>query len=214
MRYAGTTAILLVAGLVLAAPPKVVEEFSGKVISVTDGDTLKVLVNKETITVRLEGIDAPESKQSYGKKAKEALDKLVAGKTVTVKKTGTDKYNRTLGIVMVGDVDTSAKLVEDGWAWHFKKYNDEERLAKLEDAARNAKKGLWADEMPLAPWDFRARQKTPEVAPDGAKDRKMSYWLNTSSDVRHNQSCEHFQKTKKGRFCSADEGKPCGLCGG
>lgn len=214
MRYLTLPAIVLVTGLLLAAPPKVVEEFSGKVIGVTDGDTIKVLVNKETVTVRLEGIDAPESGQSYGKKSKEALAEIVAGKTVTVKKTGTDKYKRTLGIVIVGDADANAKMIEDGWAWHFKKYNDEERLAKLEDAARKAKRGLWADETPLAPWDYRARQKTPEVAPGEAKDQKMSYWLNTSSGVRHNQRCEHFQKTKKGRFCGADEGKPCGICGG
>lgn len=214
MRFATTIAILLLAGLLLAAPPKVVEEFSGKVIAVTDGDTIKVLVNKETVKVRLEGIDAPESKQSFGNKSKEALAGLVADKTVTVKKTGTDKYKRTLGIVIVGDADANAKMVENGWAWHYKKYNDEERLAKLEDAARKAKKGLWSDEKPLAPWDYRARQKTPEVAPGDSKDQKMSYWLNTSSGVRHNQRCEHFQKTKKGRICGADEGKPCGICGG
>ena len=211
MRYATTAAILLLAGLLFAAPPKVVEEFTGKVIGVTDGDTIKVLVNKESVTVRLEGIDAPESGQSYGKKSKEALAEMVAGKTVTVKKTGTDKYKRTLGIVIVGDADANAKMVEDGWAWHFKKYNDEERLAKLEDAARKAKRGLWADEKPLAPWEYRARQKTPEVK---EADPKAVYWLNTSSGVRHNNRCEHFQKTKKGRICGADEGKPCGICGG
>lgn len=191
-----------------------IEEFSGKVIGVTDGDTLKVLVNKDTVKVRLEGIDAPEAGQSYGKKAKEALAELTAGKTVTVKKTGTDRYERTLGIVIVGEVDANAKLIEDGWAWHFKKYNDEERLAKLEDAARKAKRGLWADEKPLAPWDYRTRQKTTEIAPEEAKVQKMSYWLNTSSGVRHNQRCEHFQKTKRGRLCGANEGKPCGICGG
>ena len=214
MRFAAITAVLLLAGLVFATPPKVIEEFSGKVIGVTDGDTIKVLVNKETVKVRLEGIDAPESGQSYGKKAKEALAEMVAGKTVTVKKTGTDKYQRTLGIMIVGDVDANAKLIEDGWAWHFKKYNDEDRLAKLEEAARKAKRGLWADENPLAPWEYRARQKTPEAAPDESKDEKISYWLNTSSGVRHNQRCEHFQKTKKGRLCGPNEGKPCGICGG
>ena len=73
MRYAAATAILLVAGLVFAAPPKVVEEFSGKVIGVTDGDTIKVLVNKETVTVRLEGIDAPEKSQSFGSKVQRSL---------------------------------------------------------------------------------------------------------------------------------------------
>jgi len=215
MRYLTSAAMfVLVTGLVVAAPPKVLEEFSGKVVAVTDGDTLKLLVETETITVRLEGIDAPEAKQSFGNKSKEALSKMVFGMNVTVKKTGTDKYKRTLGIVIVGDVDANAKMVEDGWAWHFKKYNDEERLAKLEGAARKAKRGLWADEKPLAPWEFRARQKTPEVAPGDSKDEKMSFWLNTSSGVRHNERCEHFKKTKNGRLCGPNEGKACGICGG
>lgn len=214
MRYAGAVAVLLLAGLVFAAPPTVVEEISGKVIGISDGDTIKVLVNKEAITVRLEGIDAPESGQSFGKKSKEALAELVAGKSVTVKKTGTDKYKRTLGIVILEDVEVNAKLIEDGWAWHFKKYNDEDRLATLEEAARKAKRGLWADENPLAPWEYRARQKAPETNLKEPKVEKMSYWLNTSSGVRHNQRCEHFQKTKTGRLCGPNEGKACGICGG
>jgi hypothetical protein len=41
----------------------------------------------------------------------------------------------------------------------------------------------------------------------------LAYWLNTNSNVRHNSTCKHFQKTK-GRSCTADEGKPCGICGG
>ncbi|MHB0959288.1 MAG: thermonuclease family protein [Pirellulaceae bacterium] len=212
MRYATATVILLLAGLVLAAPPKIVEQFTGKVIAVTDGDTIKVLVNREPITVRLEGIDAPESRQSFGTKSKQALAKLVAGKTVTVRKTGTDQYGRTLGVVIVGDVNANAKLVDDGWAWHFKKYRSDERLAKLEEAARTAKRGLWTDEAPLAPWDYRARQQTPKAAPE--EGRELAYWLNTSSGVRHNQRCEHFQKTKRGRLCGPEEGKPCGICGG
>ncbi len=113
------TVILLLTGLALAAPPKVVEEFSGKVIGITDGDSIKVLVNKASITVRLEGIDAPEKSQSFGAKSKAALGKLVTGEAVTVKKTGTDKYGRTLGVVIVGDVDANARLVDDGWAWHL-----------------------------------------------------------------------------------------------
>ncbi len=138
---------------------------------------------------------------------------MVFGKTVTVKKTGTDRYGRTLGNVIVGDVDANAKMVEDGWAWHFKKYNDEKRLAKLELAARKAKCGLWADDSPLAPLDYRARQKVPQAGPKEA-NQKALFWLNTSSGVRHNGRCEYFQKTKKGRLCGSHEGKACGICGG
>jgi endonuclease YncB( thermonuclease family) len=209
MHHITTAALLLLTGLALAEPPKIIEEFTDKVIGVMDGDTIKVLINKQTITVRLEGIDAPELGQSYGKKAKAALTEMVASKTATVQKTGTDKYGRTLGVVIVGNVDADAKLVEDGWAWHFKKYNSDERLARLEEAARSAKLGLWVDENSLAPWEFRARQKTLQ-APEGAKEQ----WLNTASGMRHNQRCERFQKTKEGRFCGPNEGKPCGICGG
>lgn len=211
MRYLTIPIILIVTGLVLAAPPKVIEEFTGKVIGVTDGDTIKVLLNKETITIRLEGIDAPESKQSFGNKSKQALSDIVFGMEVTIRKTGDDRYGRTLGVVIVGDVDANAKMVEDGWAWHFEKYNDEERLAKLETEAREAKRGLWADTNPLAPWEYRARQKMPETK-EG--DPNALYWLNTSSNVRHNERCEHFKKTKKGRLCKPTEGKACGICGG
>ncbi len=213
MRYTIVSIPLLLAGLVFAAPPKVVEEFTGKVIGVTDGDTIKVLVIKETITIRLEGIDAPESKQSFGNKSKQALSDIVFGKEVTIRRTGDDRYGRTLGVVMIGDVDANSKMIQDGWAWHFKKYNDEERLAKLETEAKEAKRGLWADPNPLAPWEFRARKKTPETNSESSTTEKK-YWLNTSSNVRHNERCEHFQKTKKGRFCEPKEGKACGICGG
>jgi micrococcal nuclease len=211
MRYLTTPIILIATGLVFAAPPKANEEFTGKVIGVSDGDTIKVLVNKETITIRLEGIDAPESKQSFGNKSKQALSEVVFGKEVTIRKTGDDRYGRTLGVVKVGDVDANSKMIEDGWAWHFKKYNNEERLAVLEEEARNKKRGLWAEDNPLAPWEYRARQKTPETK---EADPNALYWLNTSSNVRHNERCEHFKKTKKGRLCGPTDGKACGICGG
>lgn len=214
MRFAAGTALLFLTGVLIAGAPKVVEEFSGKVVGVTDGDTLKVLVDQRPVTIRLEGIDAPEAGQSYGNKAKKALAERVAGKTVTVRKTGVDRYGRTLGIILANGTDINAKLIEDGWAWHSKKYNDEERLAEREAAARTAKRGLWADEQPLAPWDYRARQKSLQDAPSEAAVPISSYWLNTSSGVRHNQRCEHYHNTKQGRFCGPQEGRACGICGG
>ncbi|HBJ36534.1 MAG TPA: nuclease [Planctomycetaceae bacterium] len=213
-------AVALLAGFFLtgtlacAEQPHVVDELLGKVISVADGDTVTVLVNKEQLRVRLEGIDAPESNQSFGARAKQALSGLVFGKTVTVKKIGTDRFGRTLGVIMVGDIDANAKMIEDGWAWHYKQYNKEYRLAQLEDAARKAKRGLWADPSPLAPWEFRARQRTPRPVPESSDETPLTFWLNVSSGVRHNSTCEHFGQTKRGRSCGPDEGRPCGKCGG
>jgi len=115
VRFLTLPAVMLVAGMAFAAPLKIVEEIHGKVVGVTDGDTITVLVNKGTIEVRLEGIDAPESGQRYGTKATQALSAMVFGKAVIVKKAGTDKYGRTLGIAIVCGVDANAKMVEDGW---------------------------------------------------------------------------------------------------
>jgi micrococcal nuclease len=60
------------------------------------------------------------------------------------------------------------------------------------------KRGLWANENSLSPWDYRARQKSPQAK---VVNPKALYWLNTSSGVRHNERSEHFQKTNKGRLC-------------
>jgi endonuclease YncB( thermonuclease family) len=198
-------------GWLLAVPTKVTDVITGKVIAVTDGDTIKVLVDNQPITVRLEGIDAPELRQSFGARSKQALADMLFGKVVTVRKTGDDRFGRTLGIVMVGDVDANATMVQDGWAWHFKKYNDETRLAELETETRAAKRGLWTEANPLARWDCRARQRTPETRQPNSE---ALFWLNISSGVRHNERCEHFQNTKRGRLCTPDEGKACGICGG
>jgi endonuclease YncB( thermonuclease family) len=181
----------------------------GKVVGVSDGDTITVLVDKKPIKIRLEGIDAPEAKQSFGTRSKQALSEMVFGKEVLVRKTGQDRYGRSLGFVSRDGIDINSVMIQDGWAWHYKKYNQDSKLADLERQARAAKRGLWAEPNPLAPWDFRDRQK-PKAEPSKGGE----HWLNTSSNVRHNESCEHFSKTKKGRLCGPNDGKACGICGG
>jgi len=211
MRYLLAASALLVASFALSAPPKVVEEFTGRAVSVADGDTITVLRGTEQIRIRLEGIDAPESSQSFGNRAKQALAEMAFGKEVTIRQTGTDRYGRSLAFIVADGVDVNAKLIEDGWAWHYKQFNREERLALLEVAARQAKRGLWADPSPLPPWEFRARQRAPTTSPATAP---LSFWLNTSSDVRHNSTCEHYRNTRQGRPCGPTDGRPCGRCGG
>ena len=201
--------ILLLITLQFVSPSDLATDLVGKVVGVSDGDTITVLVDKKPIKIRLEGIDAPEAKQSFGNRSKQALSDLVFGTEVKVKKTGEDRYGRSLGFVSREGIDINAKMVQDGWAWHYKKYNRDSKLADLEGQARAAKRGLWSESNPLAPWDFRDRQKPKQAASTGGE-----HWLNTSSNVRHNESCEHFKNSKKGRLCRPDEGKACGICGG
>jgi micrococcal nuclease len=202
--------LIAVAWDVSAAPPIVISEFTGRVVGVIDGDTAKVLVGTKMITVRLEGIDAPEIGQSFGTRARQNLSSLVFGKTVTVRKTGEDRYGRTLGIIIEDGNDINAKMVEEGVAWHYKTYSNDERLAALESKARELKQNLWAGPNPIAPWDYRDLKRKPKEASTGTG----KYWLNTSTNVRHNPTCENFDNTKEGRFCGKDEGKACGRCRG
>lgn len=135
-----------------AAYPFTVE---GKVVSVTDGDTIKILEGGKELKIRLNGIDAPEMSQAYGRKSKDFLSALVAGKTVKVIVRDTDRYGRSVGDVMVGDKSANAELVAAGLAWHYVEYSKDEKLAALEKEARARKLGLWADPDPVPPWEFR-----------------------------------------------------------
>lgn len=192
----------------IVACSRSVPSFRGKVVGVSDGDTIKVLSNREEVTVRLEGIDAPEARQSFGNQSKQALSHLVFGREVTVLYTTEDRAGRNIGTVFLNGTDINAKMIEDGWAWHYKDFGENARFASLERKAQSAKRGLWADSNPLPPWEYRARQKRERGEP------ATRFWLNLTSNIRHNENCEHFRKGKIGRMCTPNEGRACGLCGG
>jgi micrococcal nuclease len=135
------------------------DKFIAKVIGVTDGDTVIVLTEtKQQIKIRLEGIDCPESHQDYGDRAKQTIAELCYGKEVTVQKTGEDRYGRTLAYIYVGNLCVNKQLLILGMAWHYKQYNKDHELAKLETVAREKKVGLWSQPNPMAPWDFRHKK--------------------------------------------------------
>lgn len=206
------------------------EEIQGKVVNVVDGDTITLRSGKDLLSIRLEGIDAPERGQAYWEQSRDYLKDLVTDKEVVVKKTGTDKYNRTLGNLIVGKTNACEKMVEQGWAWHFKRYSADKVLAKLETEAIEARRGLWADINPMPPWEYRAKKadvKEVKAAPPAApamKDKpkvaeqpakqEAKYWLTTASGIRHNAGCKHYGSTKSGRSCTKDEGRACKICGG
>lgn len=135
-------------------------EFTGRVVKVADGDTLTVLVNSRQVRVRLESIDAPESKQAFGKRSQQSLAQLCATKTATVTETGKDRYGRALGWVNCGGIDASSEQIRRGMAWVFVKYAAKNSpLYGLEAEARSRLAGLWSDSNPIAPWDWRSAQQ-------------------------------------------------------
>jgi endonuclease YncB( thermonuclease family) len=147
------------AAWVLLAGWAAAEEFTGRVVGITDGDTIKVLHAGRAETVRLQGVDAPEKRQAYGERARRYAADLAFDRTVVVRGAGRDRSGRLLGEVVLPDGRSlNQELVRAGYAWWFRRYSRDARLARLEDEARAGRRGLWADQAPEAPWDFRVRR--------------------------------------------------------
>ena len=134
-----------------------------KAVSVIDGDTFYCNGKDGSVqAVRVFGVDAPERTQAYGIKASQTLKRLLAGQ-VQIVVVGHDRYARTLACVQTPHVpDVSLALVQEGAAWWMASYAPKEsELQAAEEQARQAKRGLWADPKPIAPWLYRRGAQTP-----------------------------------------------------
>ena len=150
-------------GLLICLPLSAsADTLTGKVVKITDGDTLYVLdANYKEHKIRLAGIDAPERKQAYGLASRKHLLSIVAGKQVTVEYQKRDRYGRILEKVLLDGIDACLEQVKAGFAWHYKKYQHEQSLedqrlyADAENQAREGRLGLWRENNPIPPWEHR-----------------------------------------------------------
>lgn len=137
---------------------------SGKVISITDGDTIIILDSLlAKHKVRVADIDCPEKGQPFGTKAKQFTSNEIYGKHVSIipkdPSNPTDKYGRILGYVKYNSKDLSEELLKQGLAWHYKYYSKDKHLSLLESEAKKIKIGLWSDPHPINPYQWRKRIK-------------------------------------------------------
>jgi len=131
------------------------DEITGKVVGISDGDTITVLQNKTQYKIRLFGVDTPESHQDFGTRAKQFTADMAFKKEVRVIPETTDRYGRTVGTVFIGTVCLNEELVRSGFAWVYRQYCTKpecQNWLKLETEAKNGKKGLWAGKDPIPPW--------------------------------------------------------------
>lgn len=136
------------------------KELVGKVIKVSDGDTITILdSNNKKRKVRLDRIDAPESNQAFGKKSRNYLAKLIENKKVTVTYKKVDRYKRILGIVKLDDMDVNYHMVETGHAWHYSHYDKTASYKAAHANAKLKKLGLWQESNPIEPFIFRKQNK-------------------------------------------------------
>ena len=153
--------ILLGAAILLSVIASADGSIAGHVVGVADGDTLTVLDDtNQQHKIRLAGIDAPEKAQPFGQAGKQRLSELCYNKQATVEVVNTDRYGRTVGDVTCDNVHANAEMVGGGYAWVYRHYDKGfESFYALEEAAKKARLGLWADENPTPPWEWRRSRK-------------------------------------------------------
>lgn len=131
------------------------------IIGVSDGDTLTVMDGETKMVLRLAEIDAPERTQPYSKVSRRNLEALCwNAKAVEIIPVDTDRYGRTVAHVRCDGVHVNWRQVEDGLAWCYQRYlKHPAGCLPREQAAREARKGLWSEPNPQAPWEFRAARQ-------------------------------------------------------
>ena len=142
---------------------------AGRVVGVSDGDTVTVLTaENRQFKIRLSGIDAPEKKQPFGAHAKETLSRQLFGQAVTVEWTKTDRYGRIVGKIEVDGFDANLEQIREGSAWVYTQYlreipvEDRKLYLDAERQAKSARRGLWHDNDPEPPWQWRRERRPPK----------------------------------------------------
>jgi len=133
------------------------------VVGISDGDSLKARCSTEdgprTLAIRLAEIDSPERGQPFGRQSRQQLAALCFGRPARVEPTALDRYGRTVAHVSCQGSDASAEQVRAGVAWVFDRYASAPTLYVLEADARQARRGLWSERSPVAPWTWRKRHQ-------------------------------------------------------
>ena len=215
-------------------------EFSAQVIAVLDGDTVLIKRSNGLVKVRLAEIDAPEvshagmtgqppgpqEAQAFGETSKRSLSGMVLGKQVQVHSQAVDQYGRMVAHLGVDGLDVNAEQIRRGMAWEYSSFHSNKVLLALQDEARQAQRGLWAQGKPTPPWEWRKQH--PGALPEPAKGAVPSAARTVASPdpaCRNKQRCSEMKSCEEARHYFAvcgskgldgdGDGAPCEkLCGG
>ena len=140
------------------------ETFSAKVIAVMDGDTVMVLRGGQKLKVRMANIDAPEKDQTFGRQSRDSLLEMVGKKQVQIDSQAVDQYGRIVGLISVDGRNVNQEQVKRGMAWEYSHYHSDKTYIGLQSDAQQARRGLWTQTSPQAPWQWRSRHVTGEAS--------------------------------------------------
>jgi micrococcal nuclease len=142
----------------------------GLVRAVYDGDTVLLATREDSrLKVRLYGIDAPETAkrdspgQPFGEIARRTLMYKIMGRQVSAEIMDMDRYSRTVAVIRYAGRDINREMVTEGLAWAYRQYLQGPYASEYidaEEAARARHKGLWRDDNPQPPWEFRHFQES------------------------------------------------------
>jgi endonuclease YncB( thermonuclease family) len=151
---------VVLAAVMVAAGAKPHYTLNGKVVAISDGDTLTILDESKTQhKIRLAGIDAPEKGQAFGNKARETLGDKVFQQSVRVEVIDIDRYKREVGRIYLGERFINMEMVRDGFAWRYVQYDKPGEFTEAESDAREHRRGLWSDPSPIPPWEWRKAKR-------------------------------------------------------
>ncbi|MDJ1184449.1 thermonuclease family protein [Roseofilum sp. BLCC_M143] len=141
--------------------------------SVVSGDRLQVTCDRQTLTIDLCGMVAPDMRQPFGEEARDHLRSLIEqgdredGRVrVTLYAIQEDNRDRTVADVFIprrtqnlGEIHLNSRMTSDGYGWKLKRYAKEcpsdFSIAEGQQSAKDKKIGLWADPNAIAPWQWR-----------------------------------------------------------
>ncbi len=173
--------------------------YEARVVHLRDGDSLIVSVGDDQREIRIAEIDAPERGQPWGKRAKQALARLVEGQSLRAVVIDHDRYGRDVAQVWVGEVCVGCELVRGGHAWAYRAYLRDKNLLRLEQEAREARRGLWSlsADTTVPPWEWRRGLRTASGAQPEAHGL-----LDTDSSGRSGFACGAKRHCKEMSSCA------------
>lgn len=135
------------------------KQLVGKIIDISDGDTCTLLDNNgKKHKIRLNGIDAPEIGQKYGKESKAFLEQKALNKFASIEVIDIDQYNRTLGVIIVDNVDINKAMLRNGYAWQYR-FNNDAEYSNLIKQAKQERLNIWSEQSPIDPYIWRKQNK-------------------------------------------------------
>jgi len=137
------------------------DTLTAKVVGIKDGDTVVVLDSlNNQITLRLAEVDCPEKSQPFGTKSKQFTSDQIYLKTIKYVVTDTDRYGRSIAMIYYDEDNKylSAEIIKAGMGWHYKRYSTSKELALIEENAKKNKIGLWIENNPIEPSEWRKKQ--------------------------------------------------------